>query len=133
MRRIKHIGAPLALYGFLLHLLLPVASALAVDQGARDTLLVICGVEGLRTIPLDPDPAPDPDGGAATPEASAPSFCLAGWAGCGALLAGSAPAGPAAPAMAVATGFVAATAGPLAAFRSPIRSARGPPNVQAYS
>lgn len=127
MRRLKLLGAPLALYAFVFHLLVPVASALAVDTGARTTLLVVCGVEGLRAMPLDPA-APGPD----DPDAEGPaplSFCPATGAGCASLLPGGAHAGPTSAARLLVRPAPAREDVRPGTPRSPIRSARGPPEI----
>lgn len=52
MRMLRAIGAPLAVFGYLLHLLLPVTTALAYDAGARSDILEICTVAGVKRTPL---------------------------------------------------------------------------------
>ncbi len=52
MRMLRFIGAPAAIFGYLLHLLLPITTALAYDAGARGDILEICTIAGVKRAPL---------------------------------------------------------------------------------
>ena len=51
MRILRAIGAPAAIFGYLLHLLLPVTTALAYDAGARSDIPEICTLAGVKRAP----------------------------------------------------------------------------------
>lgn len=84
MRILRAIGAPAAIFGYLLHLLLPVTTALAYDAGARGDILEICTLAGVKRAPMTLAEAqdnlvpPGPDAGKAADDnrpAQHPSYC----------------------------------------------------------
>jgi len=89
MRMLRTIGAPAAIFGYLLHLLLPITTALAYDAGARGDILEICTIAGVKRAPLtldeaqgwpplaqhQPGPADAGDGGPDSGAARHPAYC----------------------------------------------------------
>lgn len=140
---LRIIGAPAAIFGYLLHLLLPITTALAYDIGARGDILEICTIAGVKRVPLTLEeaqgralaanhqpaqPAPDgSDDGGDGPPAQHPSYCP-----------GSAPAADIPPLVLFppSTGFVQGPAAlipgqPVLAGSDPAAgpSPRGPPSL----